>query len=129
MAGAQCDPGSSRRIGMESATARGGNGGRTLLAVALCAFLPLVALAVFAVLEAARAYHDVDEARLRGTARAVAAAADSQLASYVSVARALSYGPMLDRGGDLARFVANARPLGAAFGGWFVIIGPGPGPE
>ncbi|MFC7477619.1 ATP-binding protein [Dankookia sp. GCM10030260] len=99
---------------------------RSLLVVALCAFLPLVAPAVFAVLEAARSYQTADEARLRGAARGVAAAADAHLSAYVSVARALSYHPMLDSGGDLARFVANARPIGAEFGGWFVIIGPGP---
>ncbi|WP_431269210.1 hypothetical protein [Dankookia sp. P2] len=47
-------------------------------------------------------------------------------ASYASAARALSYGPMLDSGGDLARFTLNARPIGREFGGWFVVIGPGP---
>src|SRR4051812_38178827 len=108
------------------AGARVGRRHRTLLVVALCAFLPLVVLAAFAVLEAARAYRAADEARLRGIARGVAAAADAQLAGYVAVARALSYGPMLDSGGDLARFVVDARPIGAEFGGWFVVIGPGP---
>ena len=111
---------------MSSATAHIGKGDHRLLALALCAFLPL---AVLAVLEAARAYGAADEARLRGTVRSVAAAIDSQLAVFVSAAWSMSHAPMLDSGGDLGRFTRNVRPIGEEFGGCFVVIGPGPGHE
>jgi hypothetical protein len=92
--------------------------------VALCAFLSLVVLAV---LEAARAYGAADEARLQGADGAVAAADDSQLSVFVSAALSTSHAPMLDSRGDLGRFTKNVRPIGVDFGGWFVVIGPGPG--
>ena len=48
---------------------------RRLLIVALCGFLPLAILSGFAIRDAALTYHERDEARLRGTARGLAAVA------------------------------------------------------
>src|SRR4051794_32095763 len=100
--------------------------GRSLLAVALGAFLPLALLAAFAILEAARTYRELDEARLRGTARAIAAAVDAQLGAYVATAVTLSSGPMLDPSTDMTRFEASARPIAAEFGGSLAVLGPPP---
>lgn len=92
----------------------------------LAAFLPLAAFGGFAFLAAVRANDAADELRMRGTARAVAAAMDAELGRFVAVVRSVAHGPMLDEPGDLRRFRANARAIAEEFGGFFVLVGPPP---
>jgi len=100
---------------------------RRLLIVALCGFLPLAILSGFAIRDAALTYHERDEARLRGTARGMAAALDAELGIYLAVADTLALSPMLDEGADLVRFLRHARPIADQLGGSIIVRGPPPG--
>jgi C4-dicarboxylate-specific signal transduction histidine kinase len=88
--------------------------------------LPLIVLAAAALFAALAAYRTADEVRLRDTARALAAAVDAELGSYVAALRALSSSRLLDGPLDAATFEGRARLVAEDFGGWVVLLGPPP---
>jgi PAS domain-containing protein len=92
----------------------------------VAALLPLVALAAFATLSALGSYRASDQARLRDTARALAAAVDAKLDAYVAALETLATSPLLDGALDAQAFEARARPVGALLGGTIALLGPGP---
>ncbi|WP_439550589.1 PAS domain-containing protein [Falsiroseomonas sp.] len=96
------------------------------LPIGLAALLRLVALAAFATLSALGSYRASDEASLRDTARALAAAADAKLGAYVAALETLATSPLLDGDLDPEAFEARARPVGALLGGTIALLGPGP---
>ena len=105
---------------------RSGPKRRGVLLVGLAALLPLVAFAIFATLSALGSYRASDEARLRDTARALAAAVDAQLGTYVAALQALATSQELDSDFDAPAFGARSRGVGELFDGWVVLLGPPP---
>jgi C4-dicarboxylate-specific signal transduction histidine kinase len=99
---------------------------RGALLIGLAALLPLVALAIIAVMSTLGAYRAADEARLRGTARALAAAVDAELGTVLAALNTLASSDQLDRALDAHAFAARSRPVGDLFGGWVVLLGPAP---
>lgn len=102
--------------------ARAGSRRPSLVWAGLLALLPLVAFAGVALVAALEAYRAADAARLRDTARALAAAADAQLGSYVVALETLADSPLLDSPLDVAGFELRARSVGERLGGWIVLI-------
>jgi C4-dicarboxylate-specific signal transduction histidine kinase len=100
---------------------------RGVLVASFAALLPLLVFAAFALTAALGAFRASDEARLRDTARALAAAVDAQLGSYVAVLETLAGSPILNGPMDAAAFEARARIVGERMGGWIVLIGEPPG--
>ncbi len=99
---------------------------RGVLLAGLVALLPLLAFAIFATLAALRSYRASDEARLRDTAYALAAAVEAQLSSYVAALQTLATSPLLDGALDAEAFEARARPVSDLLGGTIALLGPGP---
>jgi len=91
------------------------------------ALLPLLAFAIFATLSALGSYRTADEARLRDTARALAAAVDAQLGSYVVALETLATSPLFDGALDADVFDERVRPVGERLGGWIVLFDEPPG--
>jgi PAS domain S-box-containing protein len=96
------------------------------LPMGLAALLRFVALATFVTLSALGSYRASDEASLRDTARALAAAVDAKLGAYVAALETLATSPLLDGDLDPEAFEARARPVGALLGGTIALLGPGP---
>jgi C4-dicarboxylate-specific signal transduction histidine kinase len=99
---------------------------RGALLLGLIALLPLLAFAVFATLSALHSYRASDETRLRDTARALAAAVDAQLGTYVAALRVLATSRRLDGDLDAQGFAVRSRGVGELFDGWVVLLGPPP---
>lgn len=108
------------------APSRAGLKPRGVLLAGLVALLPLLAFAIFATLSALGSYRASDEARLRDIARALAAAVDAQLGSYVTALQTLATSPIFDGALEAEEFEARARPVGALLGGTIALLGPGP---
>ena len=100
--------------------------GRGLRLATLGALVPLVVFGGFAALEAQRSYSALDEARLSGTARALAAAVDAQLKADISALSVFSEARILTEPLDVPRFTVRARQVGAALGGPLALYGPPP---
>ncbi|WP_203075684.1 sensor histidine kinase [Falsiroseomonas ponticola] len=109
------------------APARGSQSRRGALLMGCVALLPLVVLAGLAVLSALGAYRASDEARLRDTARALAAAVDAQLGTYLVALQALATSRELEEDFDAQAFTTRSRGVGELFDGWIVLLGPPPG--
>lgn len=99
-----------------------GRGGGFLLAL-----LPLLAFAAFAVFTALGAYRAADEARLRATAGALAAAVEARIAVYVAAMETLAQSPLLDDPRNAEAFGHRARLVAERLGGAIVLVGPPPG--
>ena len=95
-----------------------------VLLVGLTALLPLIGFAIFATLSALGSYREADEVRLRDTARALAAAVDAQLGTYVAALQALATSNQLDHDFDGHGFAASSRRVGELFDGSVVLLGP-----
>jgi C4-dicarboxylate-specific signal transduction histidine kinase len=93
-----------------------------LFSLSLVALLPLIAFAYFAGITALDAYRSVDNARLQATARAVAAAVDTQIGSHVGALQALANSPLLDDPRDAPIFAARIRHWAETAGGWLVVL-------
>lgn len=89
----------------------------------LSAVLFLGASGLFVAVEAIDAHQLGDQARLHGSAHSLAAVVDTQLDAFVGAMQMLAASGRLD---DLTAFEAEARTAGAALGGWFLLLGPGP---
>ena len=94
---------------------------RTLLLV-LAALLPIAVFSGLMTFETLHAYRDADEARLRDTARALAAAVDAQLRGMLLTASAIAESPVLDRPDDHAAFESRATRLARRFGAVVVLL-------
>jgi PAS domain S-box-containing protein len=99
-----------------------------LVALVLAVLLPALAFGAAAAWEALRSYRAASDARLHDTARALALAVDSEVASHLAALRVLAASRDLDAGGDLAAFDALARATAAAFGSWVVVYERGARP-
>ncbi len=100
---------------------------RRVLVVGLAVLLPLLSFVIFAVLFALNSYRASDEARLRDTARALAAAVDAQLGIYVAALQALATSRELDGDFDPQVFGPRSHAVGELFDGWVVLLGRPPG--
>ena len=100
---------------------------RGVLMVGLAVLLPIATFAVLAVIFALGSYRASDEARLRDTARVLAAAVDAKLGTYVAVLQALAASQQFEGDFDAQAFAARSRGVGEMFDGWIVLLGPPPG--
>ena len=94
---------------------------RTLL-LAVAALLPIAIFSGLMTFETLRAHRDADEARLRDTARALAAAVDAQLRGMVLTAVAIAESPALDQPGDYEAFEMRAMRLAQRLGAVVVLL-------
>ncbi len=94
----------------------------SVLLAGLVALLPVVAFAGFTFFHAHGAFRAADEARLRDTARALAAALDAQLGTYVTALETLAISRLLDGPLDVDAFEVRARSVGDRLGGWIVLL-------
>jgi signal transduction histidine kinase/CheY-like chemotaxis protein len=94
-----------------------------LVALALAVLLPVLAFAAVASWATLRGHQRASEERLVDTARALAAAVDSQIAGQVGALTALAASPDAAEGGDLERLRVVAAATGAAFGSWVIVYG------
>ncbi|WP_431301358.1 hypothetical protein [Sediminicoccus sp. BL-A-41-H5] len=92
----------------------------------MVALLPLLAFAIFSALSTLHSYRASSETRLRDTARALAAAVDAQLGTYVAALQVLATSRRLDGDLDAQGFAARSRGVGELFDGWVVLLGPPP---
>lgn len=92
----------------------------------MMALLPLLIFAGLALAEAVGAYRQAEEARLRDTARALAAAIDEQIGASVQALRGFATSPIFDGSLDVERIEARARSFGETLGGWILLVGAGP---
>ena len=95
---------------------------RGILLVGLATLLPLVGFAGSALVSALGAYRTIDEERLQYTARAVAAAVDAQLGTYITALEMLATSRLLDGPLDAEAFEARAREASDRLGGGIVLI-------
>nr|WP_246514034.1 ATP-binding protein [Neoroseomonas soli] len=94
--------------------------------LALVAVLPLGLLSGFMSLETLRSYRAADEARLRDTARALAAAVDAQFGAMLMTAMAIAESSRLDRMEDISVFERLAARQAAHVDGWIAVFGAPP---
>lgn len=92
----------------------------------MAALLPLGCIAGAALLSTLAAYRTIDQERLQYTARAVAAAVDARLGSYLASLEMLGVSRALDDPPDFEDFERRARLAAEALGGEVVLIGPPP---
>ncbi|MBR0681636.1 PAS domain-containing protein [Roseomonas eburnea] len=90
--------------------------------LAIGALLPLGAFSGVMTFETLRSYQAADEARLRETARALAAAVDAQFAAMMLTATAISESSYLDPPADIAAFERSAARQAAHFEGWIAVL-------
>ena len=126
MSAARAAPGERHDVDAAPLPVRGSGKRRIILLAGLAALLPLVAFALYAMLASLDAYRASNEARLRDTARALAAAVDAQLESYVVAVRVLATSRLLGSDFDAAAFAARSRDVGEALDGWVALLGPPP---
>jgi PAS domain S-box-containing protein len=98
----------------------------SVLAWGSLALLPLIVFAVLAMLSALQSHRAADEARLRDTARALAAAVDAQLGTYVAALQTLAASTHDEEDFAPGIFAARSRGVGELFAGWVVMLGPPP---
>lgn len=94
--------------------------------LAFIAVLPLAAFSGAMSLATLHSYRAADEARLRDTARALAAAVDAQFGAMLLTAKAIAESEQLDRPEDLAAFERRAIRQAAHFEGWIIVLGAPP---
>lgn len=99
---------------------------RGIFWIGFLALLPLLIFAGFATYTAQGLYRAADEARLRDTARALAAAVDTELGGHVAAIRALASSEMLTGEVNAELFAARSRAVGEQFGGWIVLLDAAP---
>lgn len=97
-----------------------------MVVLAIGALLPLGAFSGVMIFETLRSYQAADEARLRDTARALAAAVDAQFSAMLLTATAISESSFLDPPADIAAFERSAARQATHFDGWIVVVGGPP---
>ncbi|WP_137179681.1 sensor histidine kinase [Roseomonas sp. AR75] len=98
-----------------------------LIALVLAVLLPAMAFAAAASWAALRRQDAAAEARLLDTARALAAAVDSQIAGQIAALEVLAAAPAEDPLADPDAFRARAATTAAIFGGWVAVYTRGGG--
>ncbi|GGG28338.1 hypothetical protein GCM10010964_15310 [Caldovatus sediminis] len=93
-----------------------------LAGLVLAVLIPSLALGAVTAWWLAENYRVAFEERLSGTARALAAAADAEIGAVITAAATLAASPLLDTEQGLSAFDVQARPVGAAFGTWVVVV-------
>ncbi len=93
-----------------------------LVGMILAALLPALGFGAAACWFALRSEEAATEARLAGKAATLAAVIDRDLAARRAALEVLAASAMLGPGGDLATLDALARGVGAAFGGWVLVL-------
>lgn len=99
--------------------------GRRVLALLLAA-LPIALLSAYMTRDALRLQAAVEEAQLRGSARALEDAVDAKLGAVLLMGRSLALSNLLDRVEDAPAFEDRMRRLSEFFDGWAVVLGPPP---
>ncbi len=90
--------------------------------IGVVSLLPLVGFAGLALVSALNAYRTINDERLQYTARAVAAAVDAQLGTYITALEVLATSNLLDGPLDVEAFEARARDAGERLDGGIVLI-------
>ena len=95
-----------------------------LIALVAAALLPAFAVGGIAVWDAIGSYRQAFDDRLEATAKALASAVESEVASHVLALSTLATAHGLDQGGDLASFHQRARQVAAMLGTRIFLIAP-----
>jgi C4-dicarboxylate-specific signal transduction histidine kinase len=88
------------------------------------AFLPLAAVAGFAVLATLSAVRSAEEAQLHTAARALATTVDGKLGASIAALRVLAGSRALDAGADSQQAMARFRETGSELGGPIIVLSP-----
>jgi signal transduction histidine kinase len=102
---------------------------RSGLLIVAAVLAPVTALGVIFSLtlsDSVQQYRTVEEMRLQNTARALAAAVDARLGTFLEMNQALIRSGTLDDLANRQAFADLATRIGSGLPGWFVLIGPGP---
>lgn len=91
---------------------------------AVATFLPLAALAGFALLAALSALKTADEARLQAAARALAASVDARLGATIATLRILAVSHAVEDEVAARQPMVRFREIGAELGGPILLLGP-----
>ncbi len=94
------------------------------LGTAVATFLPLAALAGFALLAALSAVKTTDEARLQAAARALAASVDARLGTTIATLRILAVSHALEDEAAPRQAMAAFHEISAELGGPILLMGP-----
>src|SRR6478672_2929770 len=95
-----------------------------IVALVAASLLPAFAVGGIAVWAAVDSYRQAFDDRLEGTAKALASAVETEVASHVLALSTLATARGLDRGGDLGSFHERARQVAAMLGTRIVLVAP-----
>src|SRR3954468_19652540 len=95
-----------------------------IVALVAAFLLPAFAVGAIAVWAAVGSYRQAFDDRLEGTAKALASAVETEIASHTLALATLATARGLDRGGDLASFHERARQVAAMLGTRIFLLGP-----
>src|SRR3954466_13599291 len=95
-----------------------------IIALVAAALLPAFAVGAIAVWAAVGSYRQAFDDRLEGTARALARAVETEIASHTLALSTLATARSLDRGGDLASFHERARQVAGMLGTRIFLLAP-----
>ncbi|TDH58084.1 PAS domain S-box protein [Dankookia rubra] len=96
-----------------------------IVALVAASLLPAFAVGGIAVWAAVGSYRQAFDDRLEGTAKALASAVETEIASHTLALFTLATARDLDRGGDLASFHERARQVAAMFSTRIFLVAPG----
>src|SRR3954462_997726 len=95
-----------------------------IIALVAASLLPAFAVGAIAVWAAVGSYRQAFDDRLESTAKALASAVESEIASHTLALATLATARDLDRGGDLASFHERARQVAAMLGTRIFLLAP-----
>src|SRR4051812_25968295 len=95
-----------------------------IVSLVAAALLPAFAVGAIAVWAAVGSYRQAFDDRLEGTAKALASAVETEVASHVLALSTLATARGLDQGGDLASFHERARQVAAMLGTRIFLVAP-----
>jgi PAS domain S-box-containing protein len=95
-----------------------------IVALVAAALLPAFAVGAIAVWAALDSYQQSFDDRLEGTAKALASAIETEIASHILALSTLATARSLDPGGDLASFHERARQVATTLGTRIFLVAP-----
>src|SRR3954467_6804095 len=95
-----------------------------IVALVAAALLPTFAVGAIAVWAAVGSYREAFDDRLESTAKALASAVETEVASHVLALSTLATARDLDQGGDLGSFHERARQVATMLGTRIVLVAP-----
>lgn len=95
-----------------------------VVALVAATLLPAFAVGSIAVWAAIGSYRQAFDERLEGTAKALASAIETEIASHVLALSTLATAPSLDQGGDLVSFHVQAGQVAAMLGTRAYLVAP-----